>query len=327
MIFEFLTACGKNPSLISGADLTLLTEQGLIGNAFHGTSDLLVIEADESDGTCAKYRPALSVFLNVSKDHKPVAETMEIFRKLAAQSKSVVANADDRRLAALKPSVTFGVESKADHVPDRVLAITPAVSFVKHGQAFRLPLPGAHNLSNTLAALAVCGLFGCDAARLAEAVAGYRGVRRRFSVTTLSNGVRVIDDFAHNPDKIRAALRTAHGLAPRVAAVFQPHGFGPTRFLQDELVAVFGEELTKDDMLCLLPIYYAGGTATRDISSGDLVARIRARGAAAFAPKDRAECLGLLASAVRPGDAVLVMGARDPSLSAFVKQIEGALDI
>lgn len=325
MVFEFLTACGKAPSLITGASLTFLEEKGLIGNAFHGDSDLLVIEADESDGTCVKYRPETGVFLNVSKDHKPVADTMDIFRQLASHSKTIIANADDRSLDTLKPSVTFGVQSKADYMPDRIFSITPMVSFVRNGLSFRLPLPGAHNLSNTLAALAVCGLLDCDESRLATAVAGYRGVKRRFSVSTLPSGVRVIDDYAHNPDKIKAALRAAHGLSRRVVAVFQPHGFGPTRFLQDELVAAFCDELTEDDVLYLLPIYYAGGTAQKDISSDDLVSRIRRRQPNAFAPGDRAECLGLLKSSVRPGDAVLVMGARDPSLSSFVKQIEDAL--
>ena len=326
MVFEFLSACGRSPSLISGANLMCLQEQNLIGNAFRGSSDVLVIEADESDGTCAKYRPNVSVFLNVSKDHKPVEDTMGIFKELASHSTTVITNADDRSLDILKPSLTFGIESSAAYMPDRILSVAPTVSFVRNGLTYSLPLPGIHNLSNALAALAVCGHAGCDEAALVKAVSSYKGVKRRFSITALSNGIRVIDDYAHNPDKIKAAVRAAHGLAGRVIAVFQPHGFGPTRFLKDELIAAFSDVLTKDDLLLILPIYYAGGTVQKDISSGELVSQLRSRQRTAFAPKDRSECISLIKKNARAHDAVLVMGARDPSLSAFVKDIGEMLE-
>lgn len=323
MIWEFLDACGKSPSLISGAGLVRLEKQGLAGNAFMGTSDILVIEADESDGTCAKYKPYLSVFLNVSKDHKPVPETLCLFSALARQSNITVANADDPQLAVLGAQRTFGLEG--DFAPDKGFTIAPGISFSRGGVTYTLPLPGAHNLSNLLAALCVCDTLGCDGPSLARAAAEYQGVQRRFSAVTLQNGIRIIDDYAHNPEKIRAAIRAARLLSPRVLAVFQPHGFGPTRFLKDEFVAMFAEELTSRDMLFLLPIYYAGGTAQKDISSDLIAGLVRDKGKNVSAPRDRGELVALIKQHAAPGDAVLVMGARDPSLPGLVEEIKKKL--
>jgi UDP-N-acetylmuramate--alanine ligase len=323
MIWEFLHGCSKDPSLITGAGLVRLEEQGLIGNAFKGSSDLLVIEADESDGTCVKYKPYLSVFLNVSKDHKPVAETLGLFATLAGQSAVVVANADDHQLDILKSSRTFG--ASGTYAPGSVISVTPRVSFVREGLTYSLPLPGQHNLSNLLAALSVCDFLGCSDAGLIKAAEGYKGVKRRFAVSTLPGNIRVIDDYAHNPEKIRAAMQTARGFAKRVLAVFQPHGFGPTRFLKNDLVEMFSQELSKDDMLFLLPIYYAGGTVQKDISSAQIASLVKKRDKTAVAVSNRDELVSLLKQNVVSGDVVIVMGARDPSLSGLVEEIKRSL--
>jgi UDP-N-acetylmuramate--alanine ligase len=323
MIWELLDACGMSPSLISGAGLIRLEKRGFVGNAFAGTSDLLVIEADESDGTCAKYKPFLSIFLNVSKDHKPIPETISLFSTLAGQSRVVLSNADDTGLAHIGATSTFGLIGA--FAPDKVLSVAPVVSFSLRGVTYSLPLPGQHNLSNLLAALCVCDTLGCDAQCLVAGAADYKGVQRRFAVTDVGRNIRLIDDYAHNPEKIRAAIRAARLFSGRLHAVFQPHGFGPTRFLKDEFVAMFDTELTKDDELFLLPIYYAGGTAQKDISSNIIVDLVKAKGKNALAPSDRRELIEHLTKNVRPGDSVLVMGARDPSLPRLVEEIGAAL--
>jgi UDP-N-acetylmuramate--alanine ligase len=325
MIWEFLFSCGKDPSLVSGANLISLEEKGYIGNAYKGTSDILVVEADESDGTLVKYHPQTSVFLNISKDHKPVAETKELFRTLAHQSAAVVTNADDEGLDGIEPSVTFGTGRVAMVTPDAVKSLTPVVSFVHKGIPFELPLPGAHNLSNCLAALAVCEMAGCKTEDIARAASLYKGVHRRFSVTNLANGMVVIDDYAHNPEKIRAALNTAQGFAPRVIAVFQPHGFGPTRFLKDDLVSMFSEVLRADDVLLMLPIYYAGGTAQKDVSSDDIISLVQNRKRVAHIVQNRTDLISRIRELAVPFDAVLIMGARDPSLSTLAGDVVRAL--
>jgi UDP-N-acetylmuramate--alanine ligase len=325
MVFEFLTSCGKSPSLITGASLIRLEEEGLVGNAFQGESDILIIEADESDGSLVKYRPEVSVFLNISRDHKPLEEVLRLFETLANQSTYVIANANDQRLKLSGVSTTFGTSITARYKPERIETITPFVTFFRSGTMFELPQPGYHNLLNVLAALCVCDYFGCQDFRLAEAVGRFKGLRRRFSVVTLAGGIKVVDDFAHNPEKVRAAMITAKAMCRRVFAVFQPHGFGPTRFLKDDYAKVFSEILTNNDELYLLPIYYAGGTAQKDISSNDLAMGISGGSKAVFTPPDRAACIGMLREKVMPGDMVLVMGARDPSLSGFASDLAKAL--
>ncbi len=167
----------------------------------------------------------------------------------------------------------------------------------------------------------MCEHFGCEPTALAEAVKNYEGVARRFSVTRTTQNVHVVDDFAHNPAKIAAVVRAARGISGRIIAIYQPHGFGPTRFLKDEYIATFRTAFRPNDSLYLLPIYYAGGTAQKDISSEDIINGIGAVAFNAQAVSGRDELLAKLQAEVRPGDCVLLMGARDPSLPALVNKI------
>ncbi len=321
MIFEFLTACGRSPSLISGAGLRRLERQGLIGNTWSGGSDLLVVEADESDGTLVKYRPEAAVFLNISKDHKSIDEIKELFEILAKQSPWTASNADDPVLASLPATVRFGRNGSGSWRPDREQLLPTSVKLFKNNREYHLPLPGGHNLENLCAALCVCEHFGCDETALADAVRNYEGVARRFSVTMAKQNVYVVDDFAHNPAKIAAVVQAARGLSGRILAVYQPHGFGPTRFLKDEYIATFRNIFQRHDSLYLLPIYYAGGTALKDISSAEIISGLGPTAFHAEAVNGRDELLSRLKAEVRSGDCVLVMGARDPSLPALVKKI------
>lgn len=321
MIFEFLTACGKSPSLISGASLRRLENEGMIGNAFRGSSDLLVVEADESDGTIVKYHTDVAVVLNVSKDHRSVEEIKEFFSTLISKAKWAVTNSDDSILASLPASERFGRNLLASWRPDQEELLPMSVKLFRNGIEYHLPLPGLHNLENLRAALCVCERFGCEGGDLASAVQNFQGVARRFCITETKQNVYVIDDFAHNPAKIRAAVTAARGISEHVVSVYQPHGFGPTRFLRDEYITTFRAIFKEGDFLYLLPIYYAGGTAQKDICSEDIIAGLCDVSFKAEAVIDRDQLLARLANNVRPGDCVLVMGARDPSLPALVKRI------
>jgi UDP-N-acetylmuramate--alanine ligase len=321
MIFEFLTACEKSPSLISGAGLRRLERQGLIGNAWSGGSDLLVVEADESDGTLVKYRPEAAVFLNISKDHKTIDEIKTFFETLAAQTPWTASNADDPILASLPTTVRFSRNGSASWQPDREELLPTSVKLFRNGVEYHLPLPGEYNLENLRAALCVCEQFGCETSALVDAVRNYEGVARRFFVTRTKQNVHVVDDFAHNPAKIAAVVRAARGLSGRIIAVYQPHGFGPTRFLKDEYIATFRTTFRQNDSLYLLPIYYAGGTAQKNISSEDIIQGLGPVTFNAQALSERDELLSKLKDDARPEDCVLLMGARDPSLPALVRKI------
>lgn len=321
MVFEFLFSSGKSPSLISGANLKRLEKQGFIGNAFLGSSDLLVVEADESDGTLVKYHPFMSIVLNVSKDHKHEADILELFDKLTRQSDYSLVNADDKQLHSLFSSFSFGLTDKANWHPDSYELKPHSAVMNRCGIQYLLPLPGLHNLSNCAAALCACEKLGCDPKILSDAVRTYQGVARRFTVYQTSQGVHVVDDFAHNPEKIKAAIKAARGISDVLTVIYQPHGFGPTRFLKNEYIDVFRNELKKDDLLFLLPIYYAGGSADKDISSKEIIDELGDVAFEKHAPQCRNDIFDMLRKKVKPGECVLLMGARDPSLSSFARKI------
>jgi len=348
MAFEALRAAGRDPSVITGGDLEALRAEGLWGNAWRG-GELLAVEADESDGSLVRYEPAIAVVLNLQRDHKPEADVLAMFETFVARTREslvvgegdaltpLIAQARARRL----PVVTFGFGAGAHVRPDDgSLEVGPDGStFAIGGVRFTLPVPGRHNVENALAAIAACGAAGVPTAELVSGLAGFRGVGRRFQVVGTARGVEVVDDFAHNPAKIAAALATARarvlargaGLETgpgRVLAVYQPHGYGPTRFLRADLVAAFAQALGPADHAWWLEVFYAGGTTTKDFSSADIVEDLARAGLgerAHFAAR-REALVTALAREARPGDLVLIMGARDPSLTALAHEVVAAIE-
>ncbi|MCX5797529.1 MAG: Mur ligase domain-containing protein [Elusimicrobia bacterium] len=324
MIFEILEAAGRSPSVITGGNLLALQKRGFWGNAFRGESGLLVIEADESDGSLLNYKPAVGVFLNLTKDHKEVPVLREFLRKFRGNVMTALVNADDPNLKDLPADRTFGLER--GEVRAEVTALTGGESrFRIGGEEFVLPLPGRYNVENAVAAVAAALNEGVSLADCRRALASYQGVARRFQSLGRARGVEVVDDFAHNPAKLAAALAAAHLRAARVLAVYQPHGFAPTRLLKGELIEAFASALRPDDRLWLPDIYYVGGTTAKDISSQDVVEPLRRRGLKASHVPRRADIVAEVVAQARAGDLVLVMGARDPSLSDFARDILAAL--
>mgnify|MGYP003334577656 FL=1 len=326
MVFEILRGAGRDPSVITGGDLVALQAEGHWGNGWAGEGPL-VVEADESDGSLVRYQPAVSVCLNLSKDHKSEDEVAAMFRiqKGRTRERFVCGEEgipDDLREGAL----VFGFGPHAE-VRGTELELGPASTRFKVGDTlFTLPVPGAHNVENALGAIAACVALGVPLADMVAPLARFQGVARRFQSLGVARGVEVIDDFGHNPAKIAASLATAHLRAARVLAVYQPHGYGPTRFLRDGFVDTFATRTRAQDLTWLLEIFYAGGTATRDFSAADLVKDIVARGRTAeFAPS-REWLVERIAAVAKPGDVVLVMGARDPSLTTFARAILAALE-
>ncbi len=326
MVFAILKGAGRDPSVITGGDLPALQAQGLPGNAFAGRSDLLVVEADESDGSLIRYAPAIGVILNLQRDHKEIEDVAAMFATLRARVREALVVGDDDNLDPFAGgALRFGLGPRADMRGEDV-ALRPDGSRFRVGDiAFELPVPGAHNVANALAAIATCQVVGVPLEEMVAPLASFRGIGRRFQTMGKAHGVEVIDDFAHNPEKIAAAIRTAKLRSKRVLAIYQPHGYGPTRFLRRDFVATFARELGADDRLWMLEVFYAGGTATRDFSAADIVAEIGARGVEAeFAPS-REWLAQRIARETRPGDLVLVMGARDPSLTALARAILTAI--
>lgn len=221
--------------------------------------------------------------------------------------------------------LTYGFQEKAQIRATEIAYKPWGSSFRVRGVDFELRVPGRHNILNALAAIAACSMESVSLEKAAEALREFQGIGRRLDLVGEAQGIRVIDDFAHNPDKIQAALETVKQDSRRVFVIYQPHGFGPTKFMKEELIEVFSKAISKEDFLFMPEILYAGGTVTRDISSDMLVKELVTRGVNAYYFPERGRILGPLTTEVRPGDTILVMGARDDTLTDFCREILSSL--
>jgi len=245
-------------------------------------------------------------------------EVAAMFATLRARTRETLVVGDDENLDPFAGgALRFGLSPRADVRGADVSLDAASSRFRVEDAVFTLPVPGAHNVMNALAAIAACRAVGVPLAAMAAPLSRFSGIGRRFQKIGRARGIEVIDDFAHNAEKIAAAIRTAKLRGRRVLAIYQPHGYGPTRFLRQDFVRTFTHELSSEDRLWMLEVFYAGGTTTRDFSAADIVDEIKASGPhAEFAPS-REWLIRRVAEAAREGDVVLVMGARDPSLTAF----------
>jgi len=292
----------------------------------------VVAEACESDGTLVGYSPIIGLVHNISRDHAELTSLRVQFASFGANCQRLLVNAGCAEAAELGrryKAFSYGLAPDADAVlevsslgPDRAQGILR----LSGGELFLdVPQPGRHNLENAAAAAVVGIELGLDPHTISAILARFPGVARRFEVVgTTPSGIRVVDDYAHNGEKLRAALTTAQAGPGRVVAVFQPHGFGPARFLRPELKAMLPEVLRPEDRFCYSEIFYAGGTVTRDFSSQRLVEDLPSAMRCGFAAGHEAARLWVQAVA-RPGDTVLVMGARDPDLPALARSIFDSL--
>ena len=344
MIAWILHRAGRTPTVMNGAVMkNFVDADHPFASALIGGSDLFVSEVDESDGSIARYDPTVAVVSNISLDHKSMEELRDLFGGFTGRAARAVLNLDNPETAALAQTmvesgrgdavVTFALGNESADLSAHDLEPLPT------GMRFRLkelaggadipvtlPVPGAHNVANALAALGAVRAVGV---RLEEAVAAletFSGIRRRMEVAGTAGGVTVIDDFAHNPDKIAATLKTLHAFDGRLLILFQPHGFGPLRLMKREFVDGFAGLLRPDDVLLMPePVYY-GGTTDRSVGSEDIAAGVRAAGGAAEALPSREACGDRLVELARPGDRIVVMGARDDTLSVFASDLLVRLD-
>jgi UDP-N-acetylmuramate--alanine ligase len=329
MIGWILHATGRDPTVMNGAIMkNFVSAQIPFASALVGNGATFVSEVDESDGSIALYRPEVAVLNNITLDHKSLDELRHLFRDFAAKAETVVLNLDDdetRFLAAALPPARLSTYSFRDEraglLGSEIVEEPFAISFKANGIKVRLQVPGRHNAENALAALAAAQAAGVPLAEGAQALAGFTGLRRRFELVGEAGGIKVIDDFGHNPDKIAATLRTLHAFPGRLLLFFQPHGYGPLRVMKDALIATFAEAMAGEDVLIMPdPVYY-GGTTDRSVGSGDIVAGVTGRGRNAEHVPDRAQCGERLLMLARPGDRIVVMGARDDTLTQFAEDL------
>ncbi|HEY6869860.1 MAG TPA: Mur ligase family protein [Novosphingobium sp.] len=334
MIGWILTQAGRDPTIMNGAVMkNFVAPDAPFASARVGGGGLFVSEVDESDGSIALYRPTVAVLGNVSLDHKSLEELRGLFGDFLARAGIAALNLDDAETAALAPraraTVTFGITADAADIgvesfDQQPTALTAKVIDRRDGRrhALSLQVPGRHNLANALAAIAAASAAGVDVAAAVAALGSFAGLARRFDVVgTSASGVTVIDDFGHNPDKVAATLATLKAHPGRVIAFFQPHGYGPLRQMGAELAGMLATRLGPEDSVILCDPVYFGGTVDRSQGSERIVELVNAAGGHAIYEPARDACAARIAAMARPGDRVVIMGARDDTLSLFARNL------
>lgn len=343
MIAWILHEAGREPTVMNGAVMKNFADADHpFASALIGGRDLFVSEVDESDGSIARYDPTVAVVSNISLDHKSMEELRDLFGGFTGRARTAVLNLDNVETAALAQTLvdngrgdavlTFALGNEAADLSAHNLkpdahGITFDLTERSSGERLTVTLnvPGAHNVANALAALAAVRAVGVPLDQAVAALETFSGIRRRMERVGTANGVAVIDDFAHNPDKIAATLKTLHAFDGRLLILFQPHGFGPLKLMKREFVDGFAGLLRPDDVLLMPePVYY-GGTTDRSVGSEDIASGVRAAGRHAEALPTRQACGDRLIALARPGDRIVVMGARDDTLSTFAADLVARL--
>nr|WP_286186430.1 UDP-N-acetylmuramate--L-alanine ligase [Sphaerisporangium cinnabarinum] len=334
MIATVLRGAGLDPSFAIGG--TVLTEDGPVAGGHLG-SDVLVAEADESDGSFLNYAPDVAVVTNVEPDHLDHygsrAAFEQAFVDFAARivpGGTLVACADDAGARALAVAhardggavVTYGTSADADVRVAGVVAtedagrpgarasLTGTVGAAHlDGLELRLRVPGRHNALNATAAVVTAVVLGVDPAAAVAAAHGFLGTGRRFEARGEAGGVRVVDDYAHHPTEVAALLAAARPVAAggRVLVLFQPHLFSRTATFARE----FAQALAGADEVVVTGVYAAREEPDPAVSARTITDLVDAPGVVVAAVEDRVEAAHRVADAARPGDLVLTVGAGD----------------
>jgi UDP-N-acetylmuramate--alanine ligase len=335
MIAWILYATRRDPTVMNGAVMkNFVAGDFPFASAIVGEGDIFVSEVDESDGSIALYNPTIAVLNNIALDHKAMDELRRLFTDFISKAQVAVLNLDNdetRRLhdaLKLPGAVTYSLtDTDADFSisdlvtqPDGQSCIVTEKSTGER-QRICLQTPGRHNLSNGLAAIAAARACGLTLREATMALMNFVGIRRRLEVVGTAKDITVIDDFGHNPDKIAATLATLHAFPGRLLVMWQPHGYGPIRQMKDQLIEMFARDLAAKDILLMPEPAYFGGTVDRTMGSNIIAKGVTTAGKQAFALPDRSACGDRLVDLARPGDLIVIMGARDDTLSEFAADV------
>lgn len=340
MVASVLLAAGLDPTVVIGGKLDHLG-----GGARLGQSDLLVAEADESDRSFLKLYPTIALITNMDMEHLDCYSSMEEIRgaflefinRIPFYGNAIVC-LDDPQVQKIIPLiqkrfVTYGLSSQAV-IRGRQPRLEGGVSRFEVYREDRLlgeiclPMPGAHNVVNALAAVAVADVFEVPFERTKEALDSFPGVQRRFTLRGKAAGVSVIDDYGHHPAEIRAVLQAAKQIAPRrIAVLFQPHRYTRTKALFDDFLTAFLDA----DLLYIMDIYPASEQPIEGVTGKALYEGIRSQGqkTVRFMPEKKT-IPEEVASDLNSGDMIITLGAGDVTalgpeiLEALKKKEQGA---
>lgn len=311
---------------------------------FHGEGDnFFVFEADESDKSLVNYSPDYAILLNIGTDHYSKEELAEVFatfinkvKKMAVVSSEVYSLIKDKLTNSI-PIIQFSEKLEAE-IADDIYAVTAYEKINKNGkfkieitvnnsQKITLPTPGFHNGVNALAIFALLENLGFESSAIAEAITDFHGVARRFDfICERADGVRIYDDYAHNPEKIISCLKGAREICDKkIFLVFQPHGYGPLGFMREPLFELLEVNLNGDsELFIMLEAFYAGGTSSFSPHSKDVISDYQQK--SSYPSKylhleSREKVKEFLQIHAQKGDVIMVMGARDNSLPVFAANL------
>jgi UDP-N-acetylmuramate--alanine ligase len=321
LVATVLRAAGLDPTVIVGGRMASLGS-----NARLGAGDLLVAEADESDGSFLRLSPTIAAITNVDPEHLDFYGTHEALKRAFVEFAErvpfyglAVLCLDHPHVRDLLPSinrryVTYGESRQADYVADNLVYRGLETSFQVHRQGqplgeFVVRMPGQHNVLNCLAVIAISDELAVPFDIVKEALATFRGVARRFTVVGEPAGISLVDDYGHHPEEIRATLNAArHAYGKRVLVAFQPHRYTRTRALFQEFALAFDQA----DEVFVTDVYAAGEAPLSGISGETLAQAIEDHGhrhVQYVAGRD--DLAERLAQAAAPGDVVVALGAGD----------------
>ena len=326
MVGYILDKAGKNPCVINGGLLRNYEGRKGIPNIIYNKGDICVVEADESNGSIDLYNPYIALINNISLDHKSLEELCVLFQNFANRTKKAVVVNDDYDLCAKikhQNLIRFSLKNpQADFYAHNIIPLSDGTQYELRGKPFKLPLIGEFNVANALASIATCEQLGVEPFEAAKILETFAGTKRRLEVLGKKNNITVIDDFAHNPDKVTASIKALRNYDGRLIVMFQPHGFGPMRQVGKEIMENFAKYLNDEDLLIMPEIFFVGGTVTRDISSADLINHAKASGhEKSFFVADKRAAEELILREAKAGDRIVIMGARDNSLTDLGKEI------
>lgn len=324
LIGTLLTEAGMDPTVIVGGRLRVSGTGARLGK-----SDYLVAEADEFDRSFLRLQPIVAVVTSIDRDHldtyRDLDDIQNAFVNFASRvpffGRAIVC-LDDPRIQDILPRladrrvVTYGLSRQSDLMAHQVETTVSGCRFrVRHGSdgelgTIEIPMPGLHNVQNSLAAVAVGLLMGLEFPTIASTLASFSGVHRRFEVLGEWHEATVVDDYAHHPTEVSATLAAAREAFPRatIHAVFQPHLFSRTRDLAED----FGRSLLAADRVLVTDIYPSREKPIPGVSA-ELIVDVARRSGHRRVDQvhDREEAKQLLAGEVAPGDLVITMGAGD----------------
>jgi UDP-N-acetylmuramate--alanine ligase len=317
LIGYVLKEAGLDPTIIVGGEVDAWN-----GNAYLGGGDYLVAEVDESDGSLTKHHPEVGIITNIELDHPDHYATIEdvvrIFQQFASHCRTLIGCLDcDVVREHFTPSITYSLQNRpeADYQGRCItrLAHSSRMEVWERGQCLgtmTVALPGDHNLSNALAAVAVGRLLGLNFAAIATAIASFGGAKRRFEHKGYCNGITFIDDYAHHPSELLATLSAArqkvdHGKQKRVVAVFQPHRYSRTHTFLAEFALAFKDA----DVVILTDIYSAGEQNRHNIQGDDLAQAVSQHHSHVVYQPSLTALSQFLPRILKSGDLVLFLGA------------------